>query len=70
MIFHHSGDYDKAEDYLFKALKILEKILGKNHPNTETVRANYLFLKMQKGDKLTEEEMFFLFMKGLEEFLK
>ena len=55
-----SKDYDKSEFYFKKSLAIIEKALGENRLNTKIVKANYLVLKMEKGDKLTEEEMLFL----------
>ena len=32
--YYKKGKYDKALEYYYKALKIDEKVLGKEHPNT------------------------------------
>ncbi len=50
LIFHNSGDYDKAEDYYLKALKIREKVLEENHPDLATSYNNLGLLYHDKGD--------------------
>jgi tetratricopeptide (TPR) repeat protein len=42
--------YKKAEPLYQRALRIAEKILGKEHPNTKTIQTNYntLLVKMKK----------------------
>ncbi|MDR1544939.1 MAG: tetratricopeptide repeat protein [Prevotellaceae bacterium] len=40
-VYDNQGDYPKALEYCQKALKICEKVLGAEHPNTKFVRKNY-----------------------------
>jgi hypothetical protein len=42
------GDYEKALPLYQRALEIVEKKFGQNHPNTATIKNNYnrLLLKM------------------------
>ena len=37
-LYHSQGRYEKAEPRFLQALKIAEQALGKNHPNTNTIR--------------------------------
>jgi tetratricopeptide (TPR) repeat protein len=39
-LYYAKGDYDNAEPLYQRALEILEKVLGAEHPNTVTIRDN------------------------------
>jgi tetratricopeptide (TPR) repeat protein len=41
LLYQAQGAYDKAQPLYERSLGILEKVLGKDHPNTKTGRANY-----------------------------
>ena len=46
-VYDNIGDYNKALEYYYKALKICEKILGKDHPNTKVVSENIEMLTLE-----------------------
>jgi len=39
-VLYSLGEYQKAIGYFEQALPTLEKFLGKDHPNTQTVKGN------------------------------
>ncbi len=43
-LYKAQGQYDKAQPLYERSLGILEKVLGKDHPSTKTVRENYEIL--------------------------
>jgi CHAT domain-containing protein len=51
------GDYAKAEPLLQRALKIYEKVLGPNHPNTAYTLAHLEVLYYQMGDYAKAEPL-------------
>ena len=48
LLYDSQGRYEEAEPLYLQALKIAEKVLGKNHPNTSTIRANYEQINMNQ----------------------
>ncbi|MFN8967779.1 MAG: tetratricopeptide repeat protein, partial [Pseudanabaena sp.] len=40
-LYRAQGKYNEAEPFYLRAIQILEKVLGSEHPNTVTVRQNY-----------------------------
>jgi tetratricopeptide (TPR) repeat protein len=40
-LYRAQGKYSEAEPLYLRAIQILEKVLGSEHPNTVTVRQNY-----------------------------
>ncbi|MFN5613840.1 MAG: tetratricopeptide repeat protein, partial [Pseudanabaena sp.] len=40
-LYRAQGKYNEAEPFYLRAIQILEKALGSEHPNTVTVRQNY-----------------------------
>jgi tetratricopeptide (TPR) repeat protein len=40
-LYDSQGKYSEAEPLYLRAIQILEKVLGSEHPNTVTVRQNY-----------------------------
>ena len=40
-LYQSQGKYSEAEPLYLRAIQILEKALGSEHPNTVTVRQNY-----------------------------
>ena len=49
--FNELADYDQALEYYGKALDIVEKVLGKEHPDTATTYNNIAGVYDNKGDK-------------------
>ena len=48
-LYDSQGRYEQAEPLYRQALDIFEKVLGKDHPSTVTVRENYQLLLEEKG---------------------
>ena len=46
-----AGKYVEAKPLFRRSLSIFEKVLGKGHPSTETVRANYASLQEEMQQK-------------------
>jgi hypothetical protein len=40
MVYDNKGDYDEALEWLIKAYRIMLKILGAEHPNTQVAYGN------------------------------
>ena len=49
-MYDNQGDYDKALEYLLKALAIREKVLGTEHPSTATSYNNIGMVYDNQGD--------------------
>ena len=45
MGYKSQGKYSEAEPLYLRAIQILEKALGSEHPNTVTVRQNYEIMR-------------------------
>jgi hypothetical protein len=41
------GNYKKAEPLCLRSLAIFEKVFGKQHPNTKTVKENLRLLQLE-----------------------
>ena len=48
-LYRSQGKYADAEPLYQRALNILEEALGLKHPNTRTVRENYVFTEKDEG---------------------
>jgi tetratricopeptide (TPR) repeat protein len=52
------GDYDSAEPLYKRALAIIEKVLGKEHPSTATSLNNLAGVYQAKGDYDSAERLY------------
>jgi len=68
-IYHHLGLYQKAEIFHLKALKIREKILGEEHPNTATSYNNLAGLYKAQGEYQKAEPLYLKALKISEKIL-
>ncbi len=68
-LYRSQGDYQKAEEFYLKALKIREEVLGTNHPDTATTYNNLALLYRSQGDYQKAEEFYLKALKITEEIL-
>ena len=54
-LYESMGEYEKALPLYKKALEIVDKKLGQNHPNTVTIKNNYNWL-LSKINEENEEK--------------
>ena len=57
-VYNNQGDYPKALEWVQKALKIFEKVLGLEHPNTATSYHNIASVYFRQGDYTKALEWF------------
>ena len=68
-IYDVQGDYGKAEEYYRKALEIVGKILGQEHPDTATIYNNLALVYQAQGYYRKAEEYYRKALKVMEKIL-
>ena len=48
-LYYNQGKYEEAEPLYIKSLKIIEEVLGTNHPNTKVIRKNLEYQILNVG---------------------
>ena len=58
LVYDHQGDYKKALKYYKKALAIVERVLGPDHPSTATTYSNMAYVFYHQGNYTKSLEYF------------